>query len=71
MGLRSVFRTFLLGDPIWLRKITTGPYFLADVHIECPDHRNPKLINYVSEIVSDSYEYVPVVYVTMQCMISP
>jgi len=59
----------LLADPFWLRKITADPHILAEVNIECTDDRNPKLQIYISELALDSYEYIPVAYVTMHCMI--
>jgi len=34
--------------------------YFADVHIECPDDMYPKWTFYVSELISDSYEYIPV-----------
>ena len=55
--------------PIWLRKITTDPHILAHVEIECPDDRYPKLNMYISELILDNYECIPVAYVTMHCMI--
>jgi hypothetical protein len=63
----SVAQTFLLANPYWLRKITTDPHILADV--EYTDDRYPKLQMYISELILDSYEYIPVAYVTMHCMI--
>jgi hypothetical protein len=59
----------LLADPFWLRKITTDPHILDHANIEFTDDRYPKLQIYVSELILDSYEYIPVVYVTMHCMI--
>jgi hypothetical protein len=35
----------------------------------CPDERYPKLDIYFSALILDSYEYMPVAYVTMQYMI--
>jgi len=34
-----------------------------------PGNRHPKLKIYKSELISDSYKYIPVQYVTMHCMI--
>jgi hypothetical protein len=59
----------LLADPFWLRKITTDPHILAHVNAECPDDKYPKLIIYISEMILDSYEYIPAAYVTMHSMI--
>jgi hypothetical protein len=67
---RAVFpKLFLLADLLWLRKIITDPHILAHVNMECPDDRYPKLDIYISELILDSYEYIPVVYVTVYCMI--
>jgi hypothetical protein len=54
---------------IWLRKITTDPDFLAHVEIGCSDDTYSKLKNYISELILDSYECMPVAYVTMHYMI--
>jgi hypothetical protein len=56
----SISQTFLLSDPLWLRKITTDPHILADVNTECPDDRYPKLKMYMCELILDSYEYIPI-----------
>ena len=67
---RAVFpKLFLLADLLWLRKIITDPHILAHVNMECPDDSYPKLDIYISELILDSYEYIPVVYVTVHCMI--
>jgi len=39
--------------------------------MECPDDRFPKLKIFISEVIFDSYEYIPVAYVIMHCMILP
>ena len=44
----SVSQSFVLPDPIWLRKITTDPHILAYLNIECPDDRYSKLKFHVS-----------------------
>jgi len=36
--------------------------------ITCPDETHPQLKKYISELSLDSYEYMPVAYVTMNCM---
>jgi hypothetical protein len=46
-------------------------YIPADVNIVCPDDRYPKLGIYISELILDSYEYIPVAHVKMHCMIWP
>jgi len=40
-------------------KITTDSHIRAHVNIECPDDRYPKLKILVSELISDSYDYIP------------
>jgi len=57
--------------PFWLKKITMNFHILAHVNIQCPDDRYPKLNPYNSELMSVSYEYRPVAYVKMHCMIWP
>jgi hypothetical protein len=57
--------------PLWFQGITKDPHVVTHVNIECPDARYPKLNIYISELILDSYEYMPVAYVTMHCMILP
>jgi len=38
-----VSQNLLLAGTFWLRKGTTDPYILPDVHIVCSDDRYPKL----------------------------
>jgi hypothetical protein len=61
----SVSQTFILADPFWLRKITTDSHILAYVNMDCMDDRYPKLDIYTSELISDSREYTPLTYVTI------
>jgi hypothetical protein len=56
----SVSQNFLLADPFRFRKITTDPHIVADVNIECPDERYPKLNTYFSELILESQEYTTV-----------
>jgi hypothetical protein len=49
----SISHTFLLANPFWLQKITTGPHILAHVNTECPDDRQPKLKICISELTLD------------------
>jgi len=56
-------------DPLLLRKITKDPHILAHVNIECPEDRYAKLKIYILELILDSYEYIPVVYAIMHCII--
>ena len=39
--------------------------------MQYPDDGFPKLKIYISEVILDSYEYTPVAYVIMHCMILP
>jgi len=59
-GVSHCFPNFFLADPFWLREITTDPHILADVNIVCPDDRCPELKVYISEVILDRYEYIPV-----------
>jgi hypothetical protein len=36
------------------------PHILAEVNIECPDGKYANLKIYVSKLVLDGYEYIPV-----------
>ena len=63
--LSKYFRKSLLANPFWLRKITTDPHILVHVNVEYRDDRDPKLKIYISELILDSYEYIPVAYITM------
>jgi hypothetical protein len=67
----SISPTFMLADPFWLRKITADLHTLSYVNIRVvhPDDRYPTLKICISELMVDSYEYTPVAYVAMHCMI--
>jgi hypothetical protein len=69
--LGQCFPNFFLADPFCLRKITTDPHILAHVNMKYPDDRYPKLKIFISEVILDSYEYIPAAYVTVHCMIWP
>jgi len=58
-------------DPFCLRKITTDPHILVHVNVECAVDKEPRLKIYISELISDSYEYITVAYVTIKCIIWP
>ena len=64
---------FLKQPPAVFRKLfclqTTDSHNLAHVNIEYPDDRYSKLDIYISKLILDSYEYIPVAYVKMRCMI--
>jgi hypothetical protein len=69
----SVSQTSLLADPYWLQKMTSDHRSLLTLSIDCPDDRYPKLkmYSYISELILDSYQYIPVAYVTMHCITWP
>jgi hypothetical protein len=46
-------------------KRTTNPHILAHVNIEWLDCSYPKLKMYISELILDTYEYVPEAYAKM------
>jgi len=46
--VKCIPKTFLLAEPIWLRKITTDPHILTHVSTVRPDDRYPKLKIYIS-----------------------
>jgi hypothetical protein len=58
LGGQTYIPKILLTDPFWLRKITTDSHILAQVNIECPDDRYPKLKIYISELILNNYEYI-------------
>jgi hypothetical protein len=51
--------------------ITTDPHILANVNVVCSNYRYTKLKIYMSQLSFDSYEYIPVPYVRVHCMICP
>jgi len=62
---------FLLVKPFWLQKITKDPHILADINIECLDDKLPKFKIYISEQILDRYQYIPLAYITIHCIILP
>jgi len=52
-----------------LGKITTNSHIFAHVNVECPDDRCPELKMFISELILDSYKYIPVAYVIVHCVI--
>jgi hypothetical protein len=56
-------------NPFWLKKIIADPHTLAQVNVEYPDDRHPKFKIRISELILDSYQYIPVAYVTMHSVI--
>ena len=69
MSVTAFPKFFLPPDPFRFRKIATDSHILADVNIECPDERYPKLNIYFSELILGSHEYTTVAYVTIHCII--
>jgi hypothetical protein len=43
----------------------TDPHNIAHVNVECPGDRYPKSKVYISELMLDSYEYIPAANVRM------
>jgi len=70
MAQTCAYKTVLPADPFRLRKITTDPH-ITHVNTQCPDDRYTKFKIHISELIADSYEHIPVAYITMQCMILP
>jgi len=60
---------FCLRTHSWHQKITMDPHILSHINIMCLDDRYPKLNIYISEPILNSYEYVAVAYITIQCMV--
>jgi hypothetical protein len=56
----EVFLKLLPAELFWFRKITTDSHSLTHVNTECPVDRYPKFKVHISEIISKSYEYIPV-----------
>jgi len=48
-------------EPSCFGKITTDPHILAHVSIVCSEERYPKLNIYISEMISGSYRYIPII----------
>ena len=62
---------FFFRELLLTSNIITDTHILANVMVVGPNDRNPKLKIYISELSFDSYEYIPVAYVTVYCMILP
>jgi len=62
-------KLILLADLFWLQKITTDPHILAVINIVCPENKEPKFKIYISELILDSHEYIPVACVTIHCIL--
>ena len=56
---------FSLAGPFWLRIITADSHILGCLNIECLDDRYRKLKIYISEIILDNHEIIPIAYVIM------
>ena len=66
-----VFPEFFCADPFRYLKETMDPHILVHINRVCLDDWHPKLEIYTSELIFNSYEYIPVAYITMHCMIRP
>jgi len=44
-------------------------HILAHINMELLNDRHPNLKIYISELTLDGYQYIPIAYVTMHCMI--
>jgi hypothetical protein len=51
-------KLFCSRTPFGFKKITTDPHILADVNVQCPEGRYPKLKMRISELILDCYEYI-------------
>jgi hypothetical protein len=58
--INQCFPNLLLAYPFWLRIITMDPHILDCVSIQFRDDRHQKLKIYVSELILDCSEYIPV-----------
>ena len=56
-------------EPATFRLVAQRLSQLRSGTVGCPDDRHPELKIYISELILDSYEYIPVAYVTMHCVI--
>jgi len=65
----NVSQTFFLADPFWFRKITTDLHILAHVDTEFSGDRYTKLNMCISELILDRSEYIPVVCITLHCVV--
>jgi len=62
------FRFFFFAHAFWLRQVTTHPHILAGANIQRPDEGYPKPDTHISELILDSYQYVPAAHVAVHCM---
>jgi hypothetical protein len=67
----AVFPKLFACEPVLASDITTDPHIPALVSIECLDDKHPKFKICISELILDRYQYIPLAYVTMHCMIRP
>jgi hypothetical protein len=64
-GYATVPQTFLFADPFRLAKNSdrhSHPY-INIIYTQCPDDRYPKLKTNISEMITDSYEQIPIAYI--------
>ena len=71
-----IYKLFARGPPLWFRQITTDPHTLDHVNTVCvcvcvcvDEDRYTELKIKISELILDSYQYIPVAHVTVHCMI--
>lgn len=68
----DIFRnSFARGSLPAFRRTTTVSHINAQGNIQCSDDRNSKLKKkqIISELITDIYEYTPVAYGTIPCMV--
>ena len=62
-------KVFCSRTPFGFEKKKHGFPHRCSSKYRCPDDRYPKLKIYFLKPILDNYEYIPVAYVTMLCMI--
>jgi len=62
-------KLFCLRTPFVFGKKNTNSNVLAHINIDCPDERYSKLKIDVSTLNLDGYEFIPIEYVTMHCIV--
>jgi hypothetical protein len=62
-------QTSLLPDSFWFQKITTDEHILADLNTERLNDRYHNFNIYISELILDNYQYIPVAHVKMYSLI--
>jgi len=70
-SLNQCFPKLFARGPLLASKITKNPHVHADVYKECPDEWYLKLKICILEVILDCYEYIPITYLLVHCMILP